>query len=226
MKQDKREEARRLRRELGMAITDICKRLGVAKSSVSVWVRDIPLTDAQKAALHNQHYAYWAQMRGAHTNAIKGRERRREYQQEGREMARTGNLLHLAGCMLYWGEGAKNKNSLQISNSDIGMLVLYCRFLRECLHVADEHIAIRIFCYLGNNLSQHEIETYWLEHLQLSPSALRKTVINGRPVSSQQKGRKLTYGTCEVSVHETRLVQHVLGAIQEYAGIEKPEWLM
>ncbi len=51
MRKEMREEARRLRSEQGMAITDICKRLGVAKSSVSVWVRDIVLNEEQKEAL-------------------------------------------------------------------------------------------------------------------------------------------------------------------------------
>ncbi len=226
MKQDKRAEARRLRSEQGLAITDICKQLGVAKSSVSVWVRDIVLTEEQQSALHAQHYAYWAQLRGAHTNAIKGRERRQQYQDEGRQKAREGDPLHLAGCMLYWGEGSKTKNSLQLSNSDKGMLTFYMRFLRDCLLVAQDQIALRIFCYLGNDLSQKEIEAYWLQNLDLPQSSLRKTIVNSRPSSSQQKGRKLLYGTCEISVHDTRLVQHVLGAIQEYAGIEKPEWLM
>ncbi len=128
MKKDKREEARRLRQEQGLAITDICKQWGVAKSSVSMWIRDIILTEEQKAALHKQHYAYWAQTRGAHTNAIKGRERRVVYQEEGRKKAREGNSLHLAGCMLYWGEGAKNRNSLKMSNSDTGMLAFYSGF--------------------------------------------------------------------------------------------------
>jgi hypothetical protein len=226
MKKDQREEARRLRREQGLAITDICKQLGVAKSSVSVWVRDIVLTEAQQVALNKQHYAYWAQMRGAHTNAIKGREQRRIYQEEGRQKAREGDPLHLAGCMLYWGEGTKTRNSLQMSNSDAGMLIFFIHFLKESLIVSSNQIILRIFCYLGNGLSEQEIESYWLQKLQLPPQCLRKTVVNVRPISSQQKGRKLLYGTCEISVHETRLIQHVLGAIQEYGGIEKPEWLM
>jgi transposase-like protein len=226
MKQEKREEARRLRRENGLAITDICKQLGVAKSSVSMWVRDIILTDEQQAALNKQHYAYWAQTRGAHTNAIKGRERRVIYQEEGRQKAREGDPLHLAGCMLYWGEGTKARNSLQMSNSDAGMLVFYMRFLRESLKVNSDQIVLRIFCYLGNGSSTEDIESYWLQKLQLPQSCLRKTKVNVQTISSQQKGRKLVYGTCEISVHETRLIQHVLGAIQEYAGIEKTEWLM
>lgn len=226
MKQDKREESRRLRREQGMAITDICKQLGVAKSSVSVWVRDIVLTEEQQAALKKQHYAYWAQMRGAHTNAIVGRERRKQYQEEGRQKARQGDPLHLAGCMLYWGEGAKNRNSLKMSNSDAGMLRFFMRFLRETFQIDEHRFSVRIMCYLGNNLSLQEIENYWLDVLKLQSACLQKTMVNLQPISSQQKGRKLLYGTCEVVVHDTHLVQHVLGAIQEYAGIEKPEWLL
>ena len=193
MKQDKREEARRLRRENGMAITDICKQIGVAKSSVSVWVRDIVLTEEQQAALHKQHYAYWAQTRGAHTNAIRGHERRVIYQEEGRIKAREGDPLHLAGCMLYWGEGAKNRNSLKMSNSDTGMLTFYTRFLRESLKVDNDRIVLRIVCYLGNGLSQQEIERYWLEVLNLPITCLRRTTVNIQPKSSQQKGRKLIY---------------------------------
>lgn len=225
MKKDQREEARRLRREHGLAITDICKQLGVAKSSVSLWVRDIILSDEQIAALHKQHYAYWAQMRGAHTNAIKGREQRRIYQEEGRQKAREGDLMHLAGCMLYWGEGAKNRNALKMSNSDSGMLVFYMRFLRETLKVTNDRIILRIMCYLGNGLSQQDIEHYWLQTLLLPHECLRTTMVNLQPKSSQQKGRKLLYGTVEIGMYDTRLAQHVLGAIQEYAGIEKPEWL-
>lgn len=46
--------------------------------------------------------------------------------------------------------------------------------------------------------------------------------VNKQPTSSQQKGRKLPYGVCEVSVQSTKAVQHVFGAIQEYSGIDKP----
>ncbi len=226
MKQDKREEARRLRREDGMAITDICKQLSVAKSSVSMWVRDIVLTEEQKATLHQQHYAYWAQIRGAHTNAIQGRERRLSYQQEGRQKAREGDALHLAGCMLYWGEGAKTKNELALGNSDVDLLITYVQFLNESLNVDKNNIVIRVYCYLENGITQSEIEDYWLTKLNLPRESLRKTITNLQPISSQQKGRKLKYGTCKISVYSTHLLQHVFGAIQEYAGIEKSEWLM
>lgn len=100
------------------------------------------------------------------------------------------------------------------------------KFLRESLGVADSAVRIHINCYTKNGLAVEEIEGYWLETLNLSSVNLRKTQINRQPISSRQQGRKLLYGVCSVSVYQTRLVQHVLGAIQEYIGIDKPEWLL
>jgi transposase-like protein len=225
MKQVEREQARELRRA-GHSVKEICRELGVAKSSVSVWVRDIELTEEQLLSLKRRSPIYHGQHNGSKAVAAKHRELRRQYQEEGRMKAREGDPLHLAGCMLYWGEGAKARNSLTLANSDPDMLIYFMKFIREALLAEVENVAIRIICYLGNNLTVQEIEGFWLERLELPSSCLKNTTVNRQPVSSQQKGRKLLYGTCEVAIHNTRLVQQVFGAIQEYTGIEKPEWLM
>ena len=49
-KDDMKEKARTLRRN-GRSVKEIEKKLGVARSSVSVWVRDIKLTEEQKSRL-------------------------------------------------------------------------------------------------------------------------------------------------------------------------------
>ena len=48
-----------------------------------------------------------------------------------------------------------------------------------------------------------------------------------RPSSASRrlKGNILPYGTARVRVNSTFLVQSIYGAIQEYAGIDRPEWL-
>jgi hypothetical protein len=33
------------------------------------------------------------------------------------------------------------------------------------------------------------------------------------------------YGTARVTVNSTAIVQSIYGAIQQYAGIERPEWV-
>jgi hypothetical protein len=128
--------------------------------------------------------------------------------------------------MLFWAEGKKNRNYLSLVNSDPDMLTFYMRFLRECLHIDDEDVVVHINCYSNNGLTVEDVENYWLKILQLPRTCLRKTVANLPPKSSNQRGRKLPYGVCAISVYKTCLVQHVYGAIQEYTGIDKPQWLL
>lgn len=220
-----REQARVLRAG-GMSVKDIARQLGVSKSSISVWVRDIPLSDAQQAALQEKHRQYEATLKGSQANREKGLRQRLTFQQEGRARAREGDTLHLAGCMLYWAEGAKDRTSLRIVNSDPDMLAFFCRFLREALSVPDEKMTVRVICYTNNGISVDEIETYWLTLLGLPRECLRRTIVNQQPKSSRQRGRKLMYGVCVLYVHSTHLVQHFYGAIQEYAGIDKPAWIL
>jgi hypothetical protein len=73
---------------------------------------------------------------------------------------------------------------------------------------------------------QEEIERMWLRVLDLPPHCLRKSVVNVySKYSSKKRRNKLPYGTCRVVVSRTSVVQSIYGAIQEYAGIDRPEWL-
>lgn len=224
-KPELRAEARRLRTEEGLSLREIVDRLGVSKSAASLWVRDVELTTEQRLVLEKRHSGYKGGHMGSRANRVKHLEIRQGYQQEGRLKAKERDPLHIAGCMLYWGEGAKSRNDLQIANSDPDLLCFFIKFLRESLDVQDDDIIVRVHCYSGNDVSVEDIERYWLSALELPISCLRKSVINVQPKSSQQKGRKLLYGVCHVSVYSTRLLQHIYGAIQEYTGIDKPEWL-
>jgi len=49
---------------------------------------------------------------------------------------------------------------------------------------------------------------------------------NHMPTSSSGRARnKLPYGVCTLRVHSTWMLQHIYGAIQEYAGFDEPTWL-
>jgi predicted transcriptional regulator len=220
-----REQARKLRLEQGMSVKEIAKALGVAKSSVSMWVRDIELTPEQIRVIQERVKNHDSQLRGSRAVIDKHLKLRQQYQSEGREKAREGNLLHSQGCMLYWAEGSKSRNEIQFVNADAGMMIHFVKFLREALKIPEEKITFRVYCYLGNDLTLEEIESYWLAALQLERFQMRRGSINNQPVSSQQKGRQLLYGVCHLSVNSTQHLQHIYGAIQEYTGIDKPEWL-
>jgi transposase-like protein len=113
VKTAERLEARRLRQEDGLAIKEIARVVGVSLSSVSLWVRDIELDAVKNASMRSR-----AARRRGEATAARARTLRRNAQERGREQARQGDPLHLAGCMLYWAEGSRERNAVIFTNSD------------------------------------------------------------------------------------------------------------
>jgi predicted transcriptional regulator len=224
MKTAEREEARKLRREEGRSVKELAALLGVARSSISLWVRDIELTEEQYMALRRR---MGGRIDGSRVNTVRALERRRHEQASGREVARRRDVTHAAGCMLYWAEGSRDRNAIKFTNSDPAMVCFFLSFLRQCLGVSDEKVAVTCNLFADHLERQREIEDFWLGVLELPRSSLRKSTVNRYSKYSQKKRRnKLPYGTCRLSVYDTRLTQHIYGAIQEYGGFEREEWVM
>ena len=88
---------------------------------------------------------------------------------------------------------------------------------------------MRVRCNLfADHVShQREVEQFWLDLLELPRACLTKSAVNVYSKYSKKKRRnKLLYGTCRLAVHDTRVVQSIYGAIQEYAGFDREEWLV
>jgi AcrR family transcriptional regulator len=220
-KPSERATARRKRAVHGTPMKQIAAELGVSVSTVSLWVRDIEI-----APEHVERNLRRGRSAFADTWREKNRMRRREYQDEGRLRARQMEPLHMAGCMLYWAEGSKNRNCAKLANSDLNMVGFFRGFLSKCFGVSAERFSLRLNVYLGNGLAISEIEQHWLEAVELPRDCLRKHSINHFPTSSSgKKANHLPYGVCTIGVCDTWIVQHIYGAIKEYGGFDEPRWL-
>jgi hypothetical protein len=223
-------EARRLRADEGMPFKRIAARLGISAATAHLWTKDIPIASRhQERNLRGPGGPQDPKRIPARVASIsrKWRHRRQAYQEEGRAWARRGDALHAAGCMLYWAEGRKSRNQLRICNSEVAMIAFFRRFVTECFDVEPSRFALSLHVYTGNGLSVRKIEDHWLRRLDLPHSCFRKNYINPLPTSSSgRKSNKLPYGVCTLSVlRATDILQHIYGAIQEYAEFEEPEWL-
>ncbi len=196
-------------------------QLGIARSTVSLWVREIELSDRQRAEIALRGASARSRARSAYYRA-----QRRRFQEEGRALARRGEPLHVAGCMLLWAEGSKHRNLVQLVNSDPKMLALFVRFLRHYFQPPDASLRLMCNLFADHEERQREIEDFWLGIVGLPCSSLTKSVVNNYSRASKRtRIGKLPYGTCRLTFHSTRAVQHIYGAIQEYGGFERPEWL-
>jgi len=225
-KPELRSEARRLRKEEGKSVGEITKQLGVSKGSVSLWVRDIVLSDEQQNKLmqrsKKQNGGSW---KGSQAVKAKHLETRREFQERGRKKIVNGaSDLYKSGCTLYWAEGSKKRNTVVFVNSDVSMMKVFVMFLLKCFNIKKEDICLTINCYLNNGLTIEDIENYWLYELgELPRVCLRKHTI--KYGDDSRRSNRLKYGICRVGVCRTEVVQEIYGAIQEMFNFTNSDWL-
>lgn len=224
-----RDKARELRCQ-GQSVNKIAELLGVSKSSISLWVRDIQLTVDQKESLDESKRVNAARLQTggpdgkpfSEVNREKGVQQRALYQLAGREYAKRGERLHRIACILYWAEGAKARNSVIFVNSDPNMMLLFMRFLRECLNVPDEKFRLRLHCHTPDTKEHDRMKKYWLGLFNLQIDCFNQVIFTP---GSKVRNNHFANGLCTICVYSTEVTMHIYGAIQEYIGINKPEWL-
>jgi transcriptional regulator with XRE-family HTH domain len=227
MKYKEMQEAIRLRQQDGLPIREIAKKLGVAKSSVSLWVRDVELSPQQKEVLLGKNPVYNRQLEGGKARKEASRKEREKFQEEGRDLVkeRTSQTMLALCAGLYWGEGSKNKNVLSITNTDPQLLLTFISFLKQYFDVQPDQIAISIQLQASNEKTLEEVEKYWLETLSLPSESLRKSMRKASPTRVWQKNSKYPNGICRLTICKTQLVQQVFGVIKELANVQDDRWL-
>jgi hypothetical protein len=160
-----REQARLLRAEAS-TLAEIALALGVARSTVSVWVRDVPFTPkprnrgAARQRPHPQHTARLAEIEALRTEAV----------------ARIGELstkeLLIAGAALYAGEGAKRDGAVRFTNTDPRMVLFFVNWLRQCFTVEETRLRLRLYLHEGLDLGA--AVTFWSELTLIPPEQFTK----------------------------------------------------
>jgi hypothetical protein len=145
------EKARKLRAD-GRTLPDIAAELGVAKSSVSLWVRDVPFEPSgRRSAAHRRphphHTAKLAEIADC----------------DARGLARMGVLSEeaflAAGAALYAGEGSKTDGKVTFSNTNPAMMAFFCAWLRRFFPVDESRLRVRVYLHDGLDLAR--AEQFW-----------------------------------------------------------------
>jgi hypothetical protein len=92
--------------------------------------------------------------------------------------------------------------------------------------VPDEKVRVHCNLFADTAQEQARIEHAWLRILSLPQACLGASTVNRYSPSSRRKRvNVLPYGTCRVTVNDTRITQTLFGSIQEFAGFDRPAWL-
>ncbi|MGP2441906.1 hypothetical protein [Streptomyces sp. JW3] len=196
-KDDLKARARELRLQ-GWTYDQIEVELGCSRSSVSLWVRDLPrpeprYTPEEQRALMNEGLA--------RRRAAEDEERQRIKAEARREIgAFTARELFLVGVALYWAEGSKSKpydrrERAVFVNSDPGVIKTYLAWL-DLLGVGRDRMGFRLLIHESANIDASH--RFWAEIADIAPTAFAKPTLKKHNPKTVRKNIGDNYHGCLV----------------------------
>lgn len=202
-KWQEREQARELRSQ-AWTLQEIADELGVAKGSVSVWVRDVEFTPkrrnrgASNQRPHPLHVAKLAEL-----------ERCRKEAEEW--VASMTDRELTAFCLgLYAGEGNKTKSIVGLANTNPSLLLAFVTWFRSEFEV--DEARLRVVVYLHEGLDIEQAVMFWSRLLNIPPSQFGKPY---RAVAdASRRGTKHEYGCATVRYSCSLTIRRLLAMIE------------
>lgn len=214
MKVIEKEKARSLRRE-GLSINQIVAQTGFSKGSVSVWVRDIVLTEEQRQKVTARGRSVESVERRRLSRLANGHAKARRVIDLAKEDIEDVSRIELKiiGAMLYLGEGGKTmKNMVRVTNSDPAVIQMMMCFFRKVCLVPEIKFYGHIHTF--DNADVETTEKYWSEVTGIPRDQFHKTYVK-QSSASLHKRKTLPYGTLDIGVNDTKLFLRIMGWIEK-----------
>ncbi|MFE2143026.1 hypothetical protein ACFXA3_15000 [Streptomyces sp. NPDC059456] len=210
-KDDLRAKARELRLQ-GMTYDRIQVELGCSKSSISLWVRDLPKPERHRTPEEASEISRRGWEKTLEKREV---ERQRTKQDAAVELGSLSEReLFLVGVGLYWAEGQKSKpyarrERVIFVNSDPDMVLVYRTWL-GLLGIEPERIQYRLMIHESGDVTG--AEHYWADLLEVDHSYLQRTTLKKHNPKTVRKNVGAEYRGC--------LVVSVLDSADLYRRIE------
>ncbi len=178
-----------------LSMAEIGERLGCSQNKVAYWMEryGIPRRDISEAIYQ------WHNPNG---DPFEIRDPQTDEERE---------LFHLA-IALYIGEGKKHGHDVSLSNTDLRVIQIFLRFLREICRVEENKIWAWINIF--DDAELEKAQAHWEEGTGLSSSRFYKAVVRPRRGGTYSNLSK--YGTITVGVSNINLRDRVLRWCEEY----------
>lgn len=211
-----------LLREKGFSLREISEKLGVSKSTASLWLRDIELSKTAKKRI------YKLKVNGRN----KGNEsvRKRMANEDKKILARVKksismcsllkNDLKIVCALLYWCEGGKTeKSTLSFINSDPKLVKYFIDTFRKAFIVNESRFRALVHIHNYHNIEK-QIE-FWSKITKIPKSQFTK------PYNKPNTGKRIKenyQGCVSVRYYGREIRQEMLFLINEilnnkYAGV-------
>lgn len=206
IKETKKNLARRLRQS-GKSYSEILNVVKVSKSTISVWLRDMPLSQKQIAELTGRNKSRYSGSK-ARQKARIDLTKKIIRQSKIESTNYLNDKLFLSGLMLYWAEGTKRGGEIvNFSNSDPNMIKLMMKWFRKVCNVKEEKFRIQV--HMHSLLHGNVIRNYWSNITGIKQNQFHKLII--KKTSLGHRKNVLYYGTCCIRICDKNLFRKIMG---------------
>lgn len=163
-------------RKKGFSLKEISEKLSIAKSTASIWLRNINLDKKAQKRLEKRRIL------GQYKTQLLRREKRKrilkEYStQSAKQISKIKfdkNFYKLLCAMLYWGEGAKTIDTqVKFTNSDPVMIATFLELLRKSF-VLDKK-KFRVLIHLHEYHDKEKQKKFWSKITKIPISQFHKS---------------------------------------------------
>lgn len=196
-------EAIKLRR-MGLSYREIRNVIKVSKSSLSLWLKTVPL----KAEFRERLYTKQIQFLSLGAQSQKER-RAREVEQIIKDaenevaLPMSKETYRLMGAALYWAEGSKG-SMFEFTNSDPHLILFMTRWVEAMFKIPAKHIKARLNIYPQQN--ENKIKKFWSDMTGIPLENFGKSYV--KPISKGFKKNNLYYGTMRLEVPRSVNIKH------------------
>ncbi|MBU3934574.1 helix-turn-helix domain-containing protein [Patescibacteria group bacterium] len=207
-----RERALALRKK-EMSYSQIKKILKVSKGTLSIWLKDYPLSKQRIRELRDCNEQRIERYR---ETMRRKKEKRLDifYAKQKKNIFPINKReLYIAGLFLYWGEGSKTPLAhLSISNTDPSVIKFFLNWFKRVLKIPKEKL--RFYLQLYSNMNIDKEITFWSKILNVPKNQFSKPYIKNSSSTRINHRGSFGHGTCNITLGSARISEQVSMAIK------------
>lgn len=211
VKRKEKDQALKFRKE-GWSYSQIRAIIKVSKSTLSLWLRDFPLSEERVRELRDNSEVRIEKTRNT-KEANKQKRLDKLYSSLSKEIGTLSDReIKLCGLFLFWAEGTKVRSGpVVITNTDPGMILFFLKFLIK-IGVPKDKVNVKLQLY--KDMNEDREKNYWSNLLGISKEKFKKSYIKKSNLLDITYKNGFGHGTCSLIVYDSQLFDSVMLGIK------------
>ncbi len=211
-------KALKLRRK-GESIKKIAQLVNVSVSTVSLWCRDVKLTDSQVENLRKRQ-----------TDPFYGKKldyylkKKKEFSLKLLNLKNEGinsvgkltkREIFLIGIALYWGEGFKKDSLVGLATLDNNIAKFFIFWINKSFNITTKDLLLRVTANISYKNKIKELEKYWSKELQIPVSQFSKPFFQNTKWKKEYENKNNYHGVLRIRARKSiDLLRKIFGYIE------------